>query len=140
MTKNKSLICPSCSEKNNPSFNQCWKCGHWFVSPPPNIPARPPQHEVNRAALTSGLLLSFLGCPLLFWLTNKVYFVAQFSPYICLGILGLVVISPLLVPKEDKESAYDFLKGFFIGFGILILTLIGLCFGALCFPSLFKWR
>ena len=137
MTEKKSIICPSCSEKNNPSFNQCWKCGHWFVSPPPNIPARPPQHEVNRAALTSGLLLSFLGCPLLL---RQIHFIVEFSPYICLGILGLVVISPLLVPKEDKESAYDFLKGFFIGFGILILTLIGLCFGTLYSSSFFKWR
>lgn len=26
------IICPSCSEKNNPEFNECWKCHHSFLT------------------------------------------------------------------------------------------------------------
>ena len=76
MTKNKSIICPNCSEKNNPSFNQCWKCGHWFVTPTPEMLSRAQkQNDFSFGACLTGLFFGLVTVPLLVWVAIMLHLI-----------------------------------------------------------------
>lgn len=40
-------ICPNCSEKNNPEFNECWKCHYSFLTN--SIATKPNLEEIKEA-------------------------------------------------------------------------------------------
>lgn len=77
-----SKICPSCQEKNNPSFSACWKCGIDFTTG--KIPATQPQvtNEQNLpwrvlgwivavALIIGGMFFIYHANYVLFWVDWK---------------------------------------------------------------------
>lgn len=54
-------ICPSCKEKNNPTFTQCWKCGKSFLSEEVSSKESILENEPRKPKSKIILTLSFLS-------------------------------------------------------------------------------
>ena len=123
MTENKSIICPSCSEKNNPSFNQCWKCRHWFATPTPEMLSHAQkQNDFSFGACLMGLFFGFVGVPLLVWVAIMLHLItSKTSGAIGLFALFSMVVFPILISSKRKGEDAVLLSSFVIGAALVLL-------------------
>lgn len=134
MSLTQFVICRGCSQKNNPGFAQCWKCGHWLIEP--TAEALKILQERNKASddhfdfCISGVITSLFAFPILLLIAWSSHFLNPHTVNIVFFIsLFAMFLIPMFVNRKWKGHQAAFFNGIIIGLAI-VLMVASLCGGA----------